>query len=102
MAKPQVIIAGLNPALTYKVYIGSSLDDGQFSLTCTNKFRIVGASTYISGLMNQLGNTTHPTAAEGPQFTSVTPNASGQLKFYFFTEVGQEVTCVSTIKVVQN
>lgn len=102
MAKPQIIIAGLNPALTYKVYIGASLDNAQFSLTCNNKFRIVGAATYISPLMDQFGNNTHPTAAEGPQFTSVTPNASGQLKFYFFTEVGQEVTTVATIKVVQN
>lgn len=102
MAKPQIIIAGLNPSLTYKIYIGSSLDNAQFSLTCTNKYRVVGAATYISGLFNQFANTTHPTAAEGPQFTTAAPNASGQLKFYFFTEPGQEVSTVSTVKIVQN
>lgn len=95
----QLLIGGLNPAATYTISWSASLDASRFGLVCQNKLRIQGITMYISPLLQESNNTSQPTT---PQFTSVQPDASGNLKVYIFTEAASELAILAALTIKQN
>ena len=91
LGNKMIVISGCNTSHAYTIVVTYSIITG---FTATNKVRIVGASTYISSLVNWSGNT-----SQYVTFTNVFSDGTGNLTFYFFTEPGQQIAGVSGLSI---
>ncbi len=100
LSKPQYTIGGLTTSATYTINMTGSLNSAT-NFASLNKYRIVGATTYVSGTFNS-PNGCYTNTSGGVTFPNVQPDGSGNIKVYLFTEVGQEAAPNAGIKGVQN
>lgn len=99
LANAHFVITGLNSSKTYHLEMTANLDAGRFALTAANKFRAKGSTTTAligtdpnGGLqtVNFLGNTSRKLV-----IASITPDGTGKINVYIFTEPGQEIAPIS-------
>lgn len=95
MAKPNFTITGLTVGHSYTIKMVACIASSFTGLSSNNKYRIVGASTYISALYNSKGNTSNEVV-----FSGVQPDGTGTIKIYTFTESGQNMNLTSGIIII--
>lgn len=93
LGKPQFIVT-VPAGGTYTVTVGGAINPALAGFSCTNKYRILGSTMFISPLIDDQQN-----PASGFIQTGVHPDGSNHITFYINTQPGNEAGLMSGIKI---